>query len=441
MTSSTGDSEPAATETAAGTDGPASSASCPPPPPSTSRACKAETSERQPAPFLLKTWNLVNDPASDHIISWSSSGLSFVVWNVEQFSKKVLPTAFKHSHFSSFVRQLNIYGFKKLTSQRNEFGHPLFVQGDEDKLRRISRSNRIQQAMNQPADGVRSENMWLKGKLQHYMAYFELVVRQVEKWGITRERLSQEIGVALPEPGANLSLPLMVGRPVEGSTAHETNRDGPAQTTFSVKKGAAQAPAASQPAAAPPAGHPFKPATLVPTGRHLPVATSSAAVPQAAEVIQSAATQAALGDQQQQQLAALRNNAALQNSLAHLQAAQQAQAIQDLIDRQQQQQRLQQAVAVSPASTGLLPSSVGLATSFQHHLAAVASRAPLLQPVHKRPRESSTDATGPKLEPFASLGSAFRRPSAGAVKRPRSSLPEPPSAVAVGPRGPGSSSG
>lgn len=193
-------------------------------------------SERQPAPFLLKTWNLVNDPSTDSVISWSSDGTSFVVWNAEQFSKKVLPTAFKHSNFSSFVRQLNIYGFKKLTSTRHEFGHPLFQRGNEAKLRKISRSSQMPSV----SDGMRSENMWLKTKLQHYIAYYELVVRQVEKWGVSREALSHQIGVELPAPEANMSLPLMVGQPVAGGSDPDTAKDeSPATTTVSVKQASA----------------------------------------------------------------------------------------------------------------------------------------------------------------------------------------------------------
>jgi len=31
------------------------------------------------APFLFKTWNLVNDPATDAVVSWAPDGLTFVV--------------------------------------------------------------------------------------------------------------------------------------------------------------------------------------------------------------------------------------------------------------------------------------------------------------------------------------------------------------------------
>lgn len=62
-----------------------------------------------PPPFLLKTYMLVEDPATDGVISWNSGGTAFVVWQPAEFARDLLPTLFKHSNFSSFVRQLNTY--------------------------------------------------------------------------------------------------------------------------------------------------------------------------------------------------------------------------------------------------------------------------------------------------------------------------------------------
>jgi heat shock transcription factor len=53
---------------------------------------------------------MVDDPSSDAVVSWSdASDGSFVVWNPPEFAARMLPTYFKHSNFSSFIRQLNTY--------------------------------------------------------------------------------------------------------------------------------------------------------------------------------------------------------------------------------------------------------------------------------------------------------------------------------------------
>lgn len=60
-------------------------------------------------PFLSKTYDLIDEPTLDPIISWGQSGESFVVWDTVEFARSVLSRHFKHNNFSSFVRQLNTY--------------------------------------------------------------------------------------------------------------------------------------------------------------------------------------------------------------------------------------------------------------------------------------------------------------------------------------------
>uniref|UniRef100_H0VHT5 Heat shock transcription factor 4 n=1 Tax=Cavia porcellus TaxID=10141 RepID=H0VHT5_CAVPO len=100
--------------------------------------------------FLGKLWALVGDPGTDHLIRWSPSGTSFLVSDQSRFAKEVLPQYFKHSNMASFVRQLNMYGFRKVVSieqggllrpERDhvEFQHPSFVRGQEQLLERVRR--------------------------------------------------------------------------------------------------------------------------------------------------------------------------------------------------------------------------------------------------------------------------------------------------------------
>ncbi|KAK4780108.1 hypothetical protein SAY87_016214 [Trapa incisa] len=92
-----------------------------------------------PAPFLTKTYELVDDPRTDHIVSWGEDETTFVVWRPPEFARDLLPNYFKHNNFSSFVRQLNTYGFKKIVADRWEFGNDYFRKGAKQLLSEIHR--------------------------------------------------------------------------------------------------------------------------------------------------------------------------------------------------------------------------------------------------------------------------------------------------------------
>lgn len=99
------------------------------------------------AAFIHKLYNMLEDSSISHLISWTPSNESFVITPGEEFSK-VLSQYFKHTNVSSFVRQLNMYGFHKVNDTFNssdynqwEFKHGggAFKRGDVESLRAIKR--------------------------------------------------------------------------------------------------------------------------------------------------------------------------------------------------------------------------------------------------------------------------------------------------------------
>ncbi|XP_063280879.1 heat shock factor protein 3-like isoform X2 [Prinia subflava] len=100
--------------------------------------------------FLAKLWALLEDPDSDDVICWSRNGENFCILDEQRFAKELLPKYFKHNNISSFIRQLNMYGFRKVIAPENgiitaekssviEFQHPFFKQGKAHLLENIKR--------------------------------------------------------------------------------------------------------------------------------------------------------------------------------------------------------------------------------------------------------------------------------------------------------------
>ncbi|XP_075559825.1 uncharacterized protein LOC142591373 isoform X2 [Dermacentor variabilis] len=121
--------------------------------------------------FLVKLWKLVEDEKCNDLISWSSSGQSFIIHNQIQFAKELLPLYFKHSNMASFIRQLNMYGFRKvanidqgLRSDREEieFFHNFFIRGQECLLELIKRKVPSSRAGGQGPEDGQARNEVLK---------------------------------------------------------------------------------------------------------------------------------------------------------------------------------------------------------------------------------------------------------------------------------------
>jgi hypothetical protein len=72
----------------------------------------------------------VADSGDSDIISFYAHGRAFGVHDPERFVKDVMPNYFKQSRLSSFQRQLNLYGFTRISSGPDTGGyyHELFLQ-------------------------------------------------------------------------------------------------------------------------------------------------------------------------------------------------------------------------------------------------------------------------------------------------------------------------
>merc|ERR1719444_143938 len=129
--------------------------------------------------FLRKAFHIVNtcDPT---IASWAEDGKSFYVKDQDRFASEIIPKCFKHNHFSSFVRQLNFYGFRKLREDHIEldnvdeskskwchFRHPKFQRGRPDLLKEISKNTHKEVAEKTELDALRAEVKDLRALVQN----------------------------------------------------------------------------------------------------------------------------------------------------------------------------------------------------------------------------------------------------------------------------------
>ncbi|KAI0705882.1 hypothetical protein BC835DRAFT_352231 [Cytidiella melzeri] len=108
-------------------------------------------------PFLQKLYQIVSDEKNHDLIRWSENGDSFYVLDHERLRREVLGRWFKHEKFTSFVRQLNMYGFHKIPHLQQgvlksegdtetwHFEHPHFHRGQPDLLCLIQRKKQSAQ--------------------------------------------------------------------------------------------------------------------------------------------------------------------------------------------------------------------------------------------------------------------------------------------------------
>ena len=91
--------------------------------------------------FPLKAYEIVSDSTNEDIVRWTKEGDAFIILNENQFSDKVLPKYFKTKKFTTFIRQLNIYGFRKTKYMNEElcFTHKDFRRDNKRLLLNMKR--------------------------------------------------------------------------------------------------------------------------------------------------------------------------------------------------------------------------------------------------------------------------------------------------------------
>lgn len=90
-----------------------------------------ESSIKPISPAFIGKLICMLTPENENLIQWNNNGDGFIIKDIRKFIRKLMPQFFKTRKLSSFIRQLNFYGFHKVinkskSSNLAEFKHPLF---------------------------------------------------------------------------------------------------------------------------------------------------------------------------------------------------------------------------------------------------------------------------------------------------------------------------
>ncbi|KAI7725314.1 hypothetical protein M8C21_029662 [Ambrosia artemisiifolia] len=154
---------------------------------------KKSTEGSSIAPFLSKCYEMVDDPSTDSLISWSPTNDSFIVWDETEFSSELLPKYFKHSNYSSFQRQLNIYGFRKTDTDRWEFANDCFIKGQKHLLKSINRKKAMIVTSQQKVAQQKAPEPEVDNVNRHEASRYTNLWKEVERLKTDKNMLMQEL--------------------------------------------------------------------------------------------------------------------------------------------------------------------------------------------------------------------------------------------------------
>lgn len=92
---------------------------------------RRNTTKKSETSFLEKLYNILKEDKYSKYIHWSPDGLYIIISDSNGLTKNVLPEFYKHHNFSSFVRQLNMYNFRKVKPSKKgeqKYGHNEFIE-------------------------------------------------------------------------------------------------------------------------------------------------------------------------------------------------------------------------------------------------------------------------------------------------------------------------
>ena len=104
--------------------------------------------------FPAKMHAILSRDDFSEIIGWMPHGRAWKVFKPREFEVLVLPTYFEHAKFSSFIRQANGWGFRRMNAgcDKNSYYHPRFLKGLPHLCKGMKRPGVAQKLQANPKD-------------------------------------------------------------------------------------------------------------------------------------------------------------------------------------------------------------------------------------------------------------------------------------------------
>lgn len=117
--------------------------------------------------FPCKLHKILSTPEFSDIICWLPHGRSWRVQQRPRFEKEVLPLFFQHGKYSSFARQINGWGFRRISTGRdfNSFYHELFLRDAPNLCLQMKRPSSAELARRKKKDPDSPPNFYLMPKV------------------------------------------------------------------------------------------------------------------------------------------------------------------------------------------------------------------------------------------------------------------------------------
>lgn len=109
--------------------------------------CSVQSTNIRVQKLPVKLYTIVSLIEFSSIITWMPHGRSWKIFDSKEFSTVVMPLFFENNNFDSFVRLVNAWGFRRISSgpDRGSYYHEMFLRGVphlKGRMRRMAKKEK-----------------------------------------------------------------------------------------------------------------------------------------------------------------------------------------------------------------------------------------------------------------------------------------------------------